>query len=105
MSDVYPIDQHVGTIRPVSHIAYFVNDEDMWVRVGSQRLMQVSFLTSVRKVFDQFSSGGKKCLETVLDGTIPNGHRQVCLSPTSLSVQDQGAPFSDEVWPQVRTQQ
>ena len=105
MSDVDHVEQHVGSIRSVGQIAYFVHDEDTRVRVGNQRLMQVSFLTRVRKIFDQFSSRGKQGLETVLDGSIPNGHRQVCLSSTSLSMQDQRAPFSDEVWPQVGTQQ
>ena len=54
MSDVDHVEEHVGGIRPVGQISYFVHDENVRVRVGSQRLTQVSFLTRVRKVFDQF---------------------------------------------------
>ena len=74
MSDVDHVEQHVGSIRPVGQIPYLVHDQDVRVRVGDQRLMEVPLLTGVGKIFDQFGGRGKQGLETVLDGSISDGH-------------------------------
>jgi hypothetical protein len=46
MSDVDHVERHVGGIRPVGQIPYLIDDQNMRVRVGGQRLMEVSLQSS-----------------------------------------------------------
>jgi hypothetical protein len=43
------------------------------VRVGCQRLLEMSPLAGVREVLDEFRRGGEQSLEAVLDGSVPDG--------------------------------
>ena len=49
------------------------------MRVGGQRFLEISTLAGVREVLDEFRRGGEQSLETVLDGAVPDGHRQMSL--------------------------
>jgi len=43
----------------------------------------------------------KRVSKTVLDGTVPDGHRQMSLSSAGLTVQNQRPPLGDEVQPEA----
>ena len=95
------MEEHVGGVRPVGQISDLINDEDVKVRVGCQRLLEISTLAGVGEVLDEFRRGGEESLEAVLDGAVPDGHCQMGLPSASLTVQDQRPPLGDEVQPEV----
>jgi len=95
------MEQHVGSIRPIGQVPDLVHHEHVRVRVGGQRLIEMPMLAGIRKIFDQFGRGGKQSFEAILDGPISDGHCQVRFPPPLLTPEDQGAPFADEVQPQV----
>src|SRR5690348_8305238 len=95
------MEEYVGSVRPVGQISDLIDDEDVRVRVGGQRFLEISTLAGVREVFDEFGRGGEESLEAVLDGAVPDGHRQMSLPSTGLTVQDQRPPLGDEVQPEV----
>jgi len=95
------MEEHVGSVRPVGQISNLIDDEDVRVRVGCQRFMEISTLAGVREVLDKFGRGGEESLEAVLDGAVPDGHRQMSFPSARLAVQDQRPPLGDEVQPEV----
>ena len=95
------MEEHVGSVWPVGQIAHLVDHQHVRVRVGCQRLLEMSSLASVGEILDQFRRGGEERLEAVLDGAVPDGHRQMGLSPAGLTVQDQRPSIGDEVQPEV----
>src|SRR2546421_1866320 len=80
------MEEHVGSIWPVGQIADFVDHQHVRVRVGCQRLLEMSPLAGVGEILDQFRRGGEERLEAVLDGAVPDGHRQMSLSSAGLTV-------------------
>src|SRR2546426_215277 len=54
-----------------------------------------------RQILDQFRGRGEKSFETVLDGAIADGHRQMGLTAPGLAVQDERTSFADKVGPQI----
>ena len=101
MPIIHDMEEHVGSFRPVGQIADFVDHQHVSVRVGCQRFLEISTLAGVREVFDEFGRGSEESLEAVLDGAIPDGHRQMGLPSASLTVQNQRPPLGDEVQPEV----
>src|SRR5260370_31036956 len=93
------MEEHVGSVRPIGQISDLIDDEDVGVRVGAQRFLEISTLAGVREVLDEFRRGAGESLETVLAGAVPDGHRQMSLSSAVLSVQNQRPPLDDEVQP------
>jgi hypothetical protein len=67
------MEEHVGGVRPVGQISDRIDDEDVRVRVGCQRLLEISTLAGVREVLDEFRRSGEESLEAVLDGAVANG--------------------------------
>src|SRR6266849_5482245 len=61
----------------------------------------MSPLAGVGEILDQFRRGGEERLEAVLDGAVPDGHRQMGLPSAGLTVQDQRPSLGDEVQPEV----
>jgi len=61
----------------------------------------VSLLAGIGKIFDEFCGRREECLEAVLDGSVPDGYRQMRFPSASLTVQDQRPPLGDEVQPEV----
>ena len=49
------------------------------------------------------SAAVAESLEAILDGTIPNGYRQMRFHSASLAVKDQSATLGDEVRPEIRS--
>lgn len=49
----------------------------------------VDQMTRRWKSLDKFRRSGEERLETVLDGAVPHGHRQMSLSSAGLTVQNQ----------------
>ena len=95
------MEEHVGSVRPIGQIADFVDHQHVRMRVGCQRFLEIPPLAGVREVLDEFRRGGEKSLEAVLDGAIPDGHRQMSFPSAGLTVQDQRASLGDEVQPEV----
>jgi hypothetical protein len=60
----------VGSVRPVGQLSDLIDDEDVRMRVGGQRFLEISTLAGVREVLDEFRRGGEESLETVLDGAV-----------------------------------
>src|SRR6266404_9022842 len=61
----------------------------------------MSPLAGVGEILDQFRCGGEERREAVLDGAVPDGHRQMGLPSAGLTVQDQRSSLGDEVQPEV----
>ena len=101
MPIVHYMEEHVGGVRPVGQISDLIDGEDVRVRVGCQRFLEISTLAGVREVLDEFRRGGEESLEAVLDGAIPDGHRQMSLPSAGLTVQNQRPPLGDEIQPEV----
>jgi hypothetical protein len=91
------MEEHVGSVWSVGQIADFVDHQHVRVRVGCQRLLEMSPLAGVGEILDQFRRGGEQRLEAVLDGAVPDSHRQMGLPSTGLPVPDQRPPLGDEV--------
>ena len=98
---VHHMEKDVGGVLRIGQVSDLVNDQHMRVRVGGQRLLEFSLDAGVGEIFDQFRGRGEKSLETVLDGPIADGHRQVGLASPGLAVQDERTSFADQVGPQV----
>src|SRR5580704_3412689 len=77
----------------------------MRVRVGYERLLKVSPVAGIGEIFNEFRRGCEQSVEAVLDGAIPDGHRQMGLTAAGLTVKDQRPPLGNEVQPEVRTDQ
>src|SRR6266852_2485500 len=95
------MEEHVGGVRPVGQISDLIDDEDVRVRVGCQRFLEISTLAGVREVLNEFGRSGEESLEAVLDGAVPDGHRQMGLPSAGLTVQNQRPSLGDEVQPEV----
>ena len=54
MPIVHHMEQDVGGIGSIRQIADFVDHQDVRVGVGFQRLLEVSLLTGIGKIFDEF---------------------------------------------------
>src|SRR6267154_3138484 len=95
------MEEHVGGVRPRGQISDLIDYQNVRVGIGRERLLEVSSLASIGKLLDEFRRGGEERLEAVLDGSVPDGHRQMSLPPTGLTVQDQRPSLGDEVQPEV----
>src|SRR5712691_3383439 len=95
------MEEHVGGVRPVGQISDLIDHQNVRVSIGRERLLEVSSLASIGEILDEFRRGGEERLEAVLDGSVPDGHRQMGLSSAGLAVQDQRPSLGDEVQPEV----
>jgi hypothetical protein len=43
------MEEHVGSVRPVGQISDLIDDENVRVRVGGQRFLEISTLAGVRE--------------------------------------------------------
>jgi uncharacterized protein YidB (DUF937 family) len=66
-------EEHIGGIGGVALIAELVDDEDVRMQVGLERLFQAAALGGVGELTDQLVGRGEAGLEAVLDGTIGDG--------------------------------
>ena len=105
MPIVYHMKQNIGGIRTVGQVTHFVHDQNVRPGVGEQGFLQASLLTSIGKVFHEFRGRRAKGLEAVLDGAIADGYGQMGFPAAGLAVENQGAPFGDEIRSQVGTEQ
>src|SRR6516162_6265965 len=67
------------------------------MHIGQQRWLQLPSLAGVRQILDEFRSGGKESLETILDGAIADGVGEMGLPSAGLPVQNQGPPLGHKV--------
>src|SRR5260370_20194186 len=95
------MEKYVGGVRPVGQISDLIDDEDVRVRVGCQRFLEISTLAGVREVLNEFGRSGEERFEAVLDGSVPDGHRQMGLPSAGLTVQYQRPSLGDEDQPEV----
>jgi hypothetical protein len=95
------MEEHVGSVRPVGQISDLIDHQNVRVGIGRERLLEVSSLASIGEILDQFRRGGEERLEAVLDGSVPDGHRQMGLPSAGLAVQNQRPSLGDEVQPEV----
>ncbi len=99
-SDVPVVDnvvKDVGCIVTVGEIADLVDDEDVWLEVLRQRLSQAPFATGSRQVIDETGGCGEEGVEAILQSAIGDRDGKVGLATPRLALQDDGAPFRDEV--------
>ena len=98
---VHDMKKDVGGVLPIGQVADLVDDQHVRVRVGGQRLLELSLGAGVGETLDQFCSRGAERLEAVLDSPIADGHRQVGLAAAGLAVQDERTSFADKVGPKI----
>jgi hypothetical protein len=66
-----------------------IHHQNVRVGIGRERFLEVSSLASIGEILDQFRRSGEERLKAVLDGAVPDGHRQMGLASTGLTLQDQ----------------
>ena len=96
--------EHVGGVSPVGEIAHLVDDQDVGVRVGGQRLGQLCGAEGRREIVDEGRRGGEEGVEAVLDRAVGDGDRQVGLPASRLAREDERSPVGDEVRRERRAQ-
>ena len=65
----------------------------------------MSPLTGVGEILDELGGGGKQSLETVLDGAVCDGDRQMGFATAGFARQDQRSSFGDKVRSEVGTEE
>ena len=91
------MEEHVRRICPVGEVSHFIDDEQIGMRVGGQRVGQPPRAKAVREVVDEFRGGDEARGKAILDGAVSDGDRQMRLSASRFAEQDQRAPLGDEV--------
>ncbi len=89
--------------RAVAEVAYFVDDEDVRMRLHGDGLTKAPTV-GVGQVINELRSGGEEDVETVLDGPIGDCDGRVGLPAPGLAMEDEASPLRDEVGAEVRTQ-
>ena len=105
MTIVDHMEQDIGGVLSVSEISNFIDDQDVGMRVGLERVLQLPLPAGIGEIFDQFCGSREVSFEAILDGAITDGDCQMGFTPAGLPVQDQGATLGDEVQSQVGTEQ
>ena len=91
------VEQDVGGVRTVGEVADFVDDQDVGVSVARQGLRKPAGTEGGGQLVDQLRGGDEEGIESVLDGSVGDGDRQMGLSATGLTDEDQRAALGDEV--------
>jgi hypothetical protein len=65
MAIVYDVVQDVGGVGTVGQVAHFVDDQDVGMGVGLERLVESPMTAGVGEVLDQVRRGGEEGLEAV----------------------------------------
>ncbi len=95
------MEEDVGGVRALGQVSHLVDEEDVRVRIGRQRLMEASLPASVGEILDELRRGRKEGFEAVLNGPLPDGDRQMGLAAARLAQKDQRPPLGHEVRPEV----
>jgi len=67
--------------------------------------MEMSPLTGVGEILDELGGSGKQSLETVLDGAVCEGDRQMGFATAGFAIKDQRSSFGDKVRSEVGTEE
>ena len=89
--------EDVGGVGAVGEVADLVDDEDVGLDEGRERLAHFAFSAGQREVLDELGGGREKGVEAVLHGTVSDRDREVGLASSWLAFEDDGASFGDEV--------
>src|SRR5690606_23801503 len=90
-------EEDVGGIRGVALVPEFVDDQDVRVHVGFERLLELAAPGGERKVTDQLIGGGEASLEAVLDCPVGDGDGQMRLSATGRTGDEGPSPLAHEL--------
>src|SRR5262249_61778965 len=89
--------EHVRSVRSVRQISYFVHDQDVWVCVALQGVVETTMPTRVREILDQLGGRREARLEAELNRAIPDGHGEMRLTAPGLTQKDQRPSLGDEL--------
>jgi hypothetical protein len=67
------MEEDVGCVRSVTEILNLVDCQDVWTRIGFERLMEMPLVARVREFLDQLGCGRRQTLETILDRPVSDG--------------------------------
>ena len=62
-------------------------------------------LTGVGEIFDKLGGGGEQSLETILDGAVCDGNREMSFATAGFAIKNQRSSLGDEVRSEVGTEQ
>ena len=104
MALVHDVVEDVRGVGAVGEVSDFVDDEYVRRHVGDERVGELTVARGDGEFFDELGSSDEERVETVLDRSIGDGDRDVCLAASGLAVKDQRAPVGDEVGRQRRAE-
>src|SRR5438552_18414964 len=99
------MEENIGGVRPIGQISYLVNHQDVGTGVVDEGLMEMAPLTGVGEIFDKLGGGGEQSLETILDGAVCDGNREMSFATAGFAIKNQRSSLGDEVRSEVGTEQ
>jgi len=99
------MEENIGGVRPIGQISYLVNHQDVGTGVVDEGLMEMAPLTGIGEIFDKLGGGGEQSLETILDGAVCDGNREMSFATAGFAIKNQRSSLGDEVRSEVGTEQ
>ena len=94
---IHNMKEHVGRVGAVREVPDFVDHEDGRMRLGRQRLRELTGTKRGGEIVDERCRRRKDGIEAVLSGAVGDRDRQVRLASTGLARENQRATLGDKV--------
>ena len=94
---VHDVEEYVRCVRSRRDVADLVDDQDVRLEVGLDRVLELAAAAGGGESVDELRRGDEPRSESVLDGSVGDGCREVRLPATGLAVEDHVPAFGDEV--------
>jgi hypothetical protein len=99
------VEEHVGGIRSVGEVTDFVDHQDAGLQVAGESLVEFAARGRDGQFIDEGRCGSEQRGESVLDGAVGDGDRQVGFPTPAFAEKDQVSTLADEFWAEVAAQQ
>ena len=73
-------EEHIGSVGGVALIPQLIDDQDMRLDIGLERLFQATAVGGAGEFADQLVGGGETSLEAILNGAVGNGDAEMRFS-------------------------
>ncbi len=108
LSDVPVVDdveEDVGGVGTVGQVADLIDDQHMGLRVGGEGSPELPVPAGVGEVVNELGRSDEAHCEAVLDGLVPDGDSEMCLSAAGFPLQDQVSAFGDQLGAKVAAEE
>jgi hypothetical protein len=97
MPTVDDVVEHVGRVGAVREVADLVDDEEVGMDVALERVGEAACAERGGEVVDELGCRDEERVESVLDGAVRDGDREMRLPAAGLAGEDEAATVGDEV--------